>query len=273
MIQLPYLEVFRVSGVDAGEFLHGQVTADTGSLFAGQARFAAYCSPKGQVIAVMLVCRCESDWLIVMDKKLGADVVRRLQQYVMRAKVDISHVPGLQVSGAAHTASSEKGLLEFRPAETDLVYGIGSKSSETDPEAFQQWRKRELLTGVCWMESATSERFIPQMLNLERLGALSFSKGCYPGQEIVARTHYLGKLKRKTILVECEQTLDIHAGDEIQIMVGSETRKGIVIQAVCGPGESTLIQAVAPIDELESVQSINHDGQILSALRVETPSY
>ncbi len=259
MIQLPYLEVFKVSGQDAGEFLHGQFTADTGSLAAGESRFSAYCSPKGQVIALLLVCRHESDWLIVMDGQLGAGVIRRLKQYVMRAKVNFSLLSDFQVSGISEPASQVSDDITLNPAETNLHYALGSNPQQAQPDQAQPeqlfaWRKQEILTGVCWLEPITSERFIPQMLNLEEIGALSFSKGCYPGQEIVARTHYLGKLKRRSIILECEQSLDISPGDEIQIMVGDEPRKGIVIQAINDAARGTMLQAVAPIDYLEKIQ-------------------
>ena len=172
----------------------------------------------------------------------------------MRAKVKFRLIPDWQVSGILEPAPQVSDSFTFNPAETNLHYALGSNPQKAPAELLLAWRKQEIHAGVCWLDPVTSERFIPQMLNLQEIGALSFSKGCYPGQEIVARTHYLGKLKRRSIILESEEDLAVSPGDEIQIIVGEKPRKGVVIQAINDSARGTLLQAIAPVDPLEKIQ-------------------
>jgi len=267
MIQLPNIALYKLSGPDTGDFLHGQLTADTGALADGESRFAAYCSPKGQVIAILLVCRLDSDWLIAMDSELADRVVKRLKMYVLRARVEFHDMPDWRLHGLPEHETGSPGSRVFSPIDTPLRYVTGVPSAP-DMQVSLKWRHKELLSGISWLQAATSERFIPQMLGLEHIGALSFSKGCYPGQEIVARTHYLGKVKRKPLLLECSGTPAVKPADKITLRMGNESRNGIVVDAVCPDGKSTTVLAVAPGEENEKVQQLEFEDQSWPAHRL-----
>ncbi|MDX1381678.1 MAG: hypothetical protein R3233_11180, partial [Xanthomonadales bacterium] len=204
---LTYLAAARVAGPDAAAFLHGQLSADVAALADGAGGFACYCSPRGQVYGLLLVCRRGPDFLLAGAAGLLPGMLQRLRLFVLRARVELALADELGVfgiDGAADAADSEAVNTA-----AGLVYAVSAPRDATDgaPEAASDgWKATELRHGVAWLEPATSERFIPQMLGFDRLGAVSFTKGCYPGQEIIARARYLGKVKRRPLRLLLEDT-------------------------------------------------------------------
>ena len=257
MILLTHLAAARLTGPDTGAFLQAQLAADISALPPGGSTFAAYCNPRGQVIGLLLVGRDDDGWLLVAAADLLDGITRRLKMFVLRSKVRFEPVQTGSVVGllAGEVATGASLLLSPVPG---LVYTL--TEAATDAALLSSWRSEELLLGVCWLNAASTERFIPQMLGLEKIGAVSFSKGCYPGQEIIARTRYLGKLKRRPALVLIEAELDDLPGHDCVLDTGTETLQGVVVDhARPGPGQ-TLALVVAALERETAVQSFEAGG-------------
>ncbi len=210
---LPDWAVIRVTGADAGNFLQGQSTGEVLGLVAGVMGCGAFCTPKGRVIANFRLARIEDAFYLLLAADLAAAVQQRLQRYVLRSKVVIECLERtlLGVWGAGSGPALDglglgrAGAERFRLAETGECHwlaigpdarldGLLPICQPLHPDA---WRWRDLDAGFPLVGAACSEAFLPQMLNLDLLGGVSFKKGCYTGQEIVTRTHFLGQLKRR----------------------------------------------------------------------------
>jgi folate-binding protein YgfZ len=179
------LGVLSVMGKDSASFLQGQMTCDVNALVDGKSQFGAFCNPKGKVIATFLIVKLQENFFLILPKTLLSTVQGVLQRYKLRSKVEFSE-------------------MENFPIERFL-------------------KPAELRTP--WILPETSEQFIPHALKLDKTGAVSFTKGCYTGQEIVARTHYLGDVKRQLNLGLCEPSAIVETNcgiiDENEENVGS----------------------------------------------------
>jgi hypothetical protein len=219
--------VIRAKGDDAGAFLNGQLTQEALKLDVGQARLAGYCSPKGRLLASFVMWRSAPDEiLLACSADLLATTLKRLSMFVLRAKCRLTDasaeialwgvaLPGLLHDSAAHPipetayATSTIGggtaiRLDDAAGATRLLWAAAadatppwSPSTNTDV-----WNWLEVQSGVPRIVARTVEAFVPQMINLELVGGVNFQKGCYPGQEIVARSQYRGTLKRRMVLAE-----------------------------------------------------------------------
>ena len=181
---LPYLAVARVQGPDAAAFLQAQLSADIATLTDGDATFACYCSPRGQVYGLLLVCREPGrpgeagvgDFLLAGAAGLLPSMIERLRRFVLRARATLDPAPDLAICGAPPEETPAPGIYSASP---ELAYRVVDASQcVPDGPAAATWKTLELRHGVAWLDAATSERFIPQMLGFDRLGAVSFSKGC-----------------------------------------------------------------------------------------------
>jgi folate-binding protein YgfZ len=237
---LEYLAAARFSGPDAAAFLQSQLSADIEALEPGDCTFAAYCSPRGQVIALLLVCRDGDSYRVAGSSCLLPGVLERLRIYVFRSRVEFELEPGGSVLGIE--AGSERA---FTPAASGLAYSFAD-ASPSRPEDLNTWKQRELRQNVAWLQSETSEKFIPQMLGYDEIGAVSFSKGCYPGQEIVARARYLGKVKRKPLKLILEETPELAPGSAVELLRAEKwTRAALVDFAPDGSGGALLFLVAA----------------------------
>lgn len=225
---LTYLAVLSVTGKDAAKLLQGQITCNVNDISTSKGCFAAMCNPKGRAIATFLLVKKADGYLLVLPVDLLETVKKRLQMFVLRSDakiVDSSDelcLLGLLEPGQseqAFTTELQQDLISVNfPASTrrkllitDVDKAIRFWSEQVEHQGFRkassnEWHYLDLLSGIPWVTMASSEEFIPQMLNLDKLGGISFNKGCYTGQEIVARTHYLGKSKREMFLAECLTT-------------------------------------------------------------------
>lgn len=231
IMPLNHLAVLRVSGIDATDFLQGQTTCDLKVMNEQSASFGAFCNAKGRVISTFLIVKQQADWLLLLPTELLPSVQKRLQMYVMRAKVVLNDCGAsdclLGLNGGQHDMLGftlpDKHLGTL--TQSFLSVRLGEKNPRylilTQPEVAQQWiaasvqngarlqstavwQLLDIKAGIPWLCAKTSEEYIPQMLNLDQLGGISFNKGCYTGQEIVARTHYLGKAKRAMFVATAE---------------------------------------------------------------------
>jgi folate-binding protein YgfZ len=207
--------VIRASGPDAASFLQSQLTQDVLGLDGRRACLAGWCSAKGRLLASFVVWRPAPDEvLMACSADVLPAVLKRLSMFVLRAKCKLSDATGEVVlhglaGSAAATAAvwrcdavqggTSIGLPSAHGTARALRVGGAAPLPVLDPAA---WAWLEVLSGVPRIVAATAEQFVPQMVNLELVGGVSFQKGCYPGQEVVARSQYRGSLKRRTFLFE-----------------------------------------------------------------------
>ena len=210
--RLPFFGVVRVSGEDRASFLHGQLSNDINNLAIGQACYATYNTPKGRVLANMLVVNRGEDLLLVMAQDLTEAIVKRLRMFVLRAKVVFELMPDLAVSGeladdaephpAAEPQLSFPAQIQENTVEIALPHtgrlkiSVAENAAEYQAGAENAWNLHEIRSGYPWICAATKEAAVAQMLNQHIIGAVHFRKGCYPGQEIIARAQYRGQVKR-----------------------------------------------------------------------------
>lgn len=226
---LTHLGVLKVSGNDAGRLLQGQMTCNINDVAEAKSTFAAMCNPKGRVIATLLIIRKSDYFLLLLSTDLVETVKTKLKMYILRSAAKIEDggddlcVFGLREPGQPAPAFTKEthensvvvnlpGPLNRKLLLTDADNAIQLWTRFIGSEGYRQadsseWRYFDILSGIPWVTAATSEEYIPQMLNIDKLGGISFNKGCYTGQEIVARMHYLGKNKRELALAECRISL------------------------------------------------------------------
>lgn len=218
------LELIHFSGPDAAEFLQGQLTQDVHALEDAGALLAAWCNPKGRVICLGRLLALDDGIGLAVPAELAEAVAKRFLMYRLRARLDVALAHdwrALSVGAAADLAVLEqRGLLPARermasrrahgvtavalggPEPRVEVYGRfaalqSAGVSPTAPLSGEDWRKALIEAGIPTIGTATTEKYTPHMLNLDRLGAVNFQKGCYTGQEVVARTEHLGSVKRR----------------------------------------------------------------------------
>lgn len=235
---LETFSVVEITGADAVSFLQGQVTNDIAGAPVGQARLAGYCTAQGRLLATFVMWRepraqaqDESTVRAIVRADIALALVKRLGMFVLRAKAKLAVVP-LAVAGITGL-TEECAALEAALGQTlpRLPWQVLSHESGTwialpgnpvsrwwwvapanAPEACEalaghlspgdpdQWQAEDVKAGLPWIQAATQDLFIPQTVNLDLIDGVSFTKGCYPGQEIVARSHYRGTLKRRMAL-------------------------------------------------------------------------
>ncbi|HUQ75747.1 MAG TPA: folate-binding protein [Burkholderiales bacterium] len=199
--------LLSVTGSDARAFLHAQLTNDVANLPADRSAIAGWCSAKGRLLASFLVIPAADGFFLQLSRDIAAPVAKRLSMFVLRAKVKVAdeseaweqygvwdaalNVEGVAWTGKAATVRVGDGrYLQLAPA------GELKEPANAD-EA--QWTLQEIRAGRPLITSATQDQFVPQMVNFEAIGGVDFHKGCYPGQEIVARAQYRGQVKRRMV--------------------------------------------------------------------------
>jgi len=215
---IPGFSLLHVSGSDAVSFLHAQLTCEVETLADGTGGTAAWCNPKGRVISTFLVYRLNDEFFLLLPSVLRDYVIRRLNMFILRADVRIcDFTEDRSLLGVRdHSENSQifnitklnERLHLFQPdveAERCLIVDKNEVLQKvwTDlarsfkPVDSRCWNLLDIKAGISWLNTKTTEQFLPQELNLEETGGLSFGKGCYPGQEVVARVHYRGQVKRR----------------------------------------------------------------------------
>lgn len=264
--RLSQFALIEFSGADAAAFLQGQLSCDVAALEPGQAAYGSYNTPKGRMLASFLLWRGAESFCMQLPAPLAEATRKRLAMYVLRAQVRIAE-PGLALTGIAgrdvaaaiggtalpaadlRLATVEDGLLlrldaeryEFiSPATPQGLPGAGGSPAD--------WDLLEIRAGIPWVLPATREQFVPQYANLDLIGGISYSKGCYPGQEIVARTHYLGRLKQRMYRAMLESADAPAPGDALYSSAYGDQASGMVVNAAPAPGGGHELLVVAHID-------------------------
>jgi tRNA-modifying protein YgfZ len=194
------LGVLAFRGPDAARFLQGQLSADVQKLSTGQSTLAGLHNPQGRVIALLGLLRsADQEFLAVLPRELAVDAAQRLRKVTFRSKVAIDEASDLRVFGVdTGAAPADMSTLAWGTRSLCLVpadRGAGMTPGNADDVA--RWARTDVAEGIPQVYAATSETFVAQMLNLDLLGAIAFDKGCYTGQEVIARAHYRGRVKRR----------------------------------------------------------------------------
>ena len=240
--------LLSVSGADAREFLHAQLTNDIQNLPSGRAALAGWCSAKGRLLASFLVVPWGEGFLLQLARDLVPAVGKRLSMFVLRSKVKIADeserwmqfgIWGEAMPGDVFSVSGTEPAVrvKFDGARALL---ISNQAPQGTPVDESRWTLDEIRAGRPLITSATQELFVPQMVNLHALGGVDFKKGCYPGQEIVARTQYRGQLKRHMIHAQVPAATELKPGADFQ---------GGTIVDIAPTGSGSELLAVVPISE------------------------
>jgi folate-binding protein YgfZ len=258
---LDHLGVIALNGPDAASFIHNQLTNDFLLLDAQHARLAAYCSAKGRMQASFIGLHGQPEQLLlVCSRDLLAATLKRLSMFVLRAKVKLHDASaeyalwgltgaaciGLHDS-AAWTLGQVDGaqLIQLYPAQqTQRQLWIGAVNSAPPHVPLcsaADWALGDVLSGIATVNAPVFEAFVPQMLNYESVGGVSFKKGCYPGQEVVARSQFRGTLKRRAYILRTADAWPqgaspvLQAGQELFSAADAEQACGTVVQAAYAP--------------------------------------
>lgn len=289
---LSHLGLLQLSGADTLTFLQGQVTNDVKQLDGQIAHYSGYCNPKGRLLALFLAFAHHDHIHLQLPKELIASIAKRLKMYVMRSKVEIQDVSesiikiGLNGARAIELLSPlfsqipqsdyelvslENGAIIKLPGNqprfeifTDIANAPtiwNSLALHAKVADATYWELQEIQAGIPEVYAKTQEEFVPQMLNLDLLNGINFKKGCYTGQEIVARTHYLGTVKRRTQLAHIDSDLAHNPGDDVLNSNGDSVGKVVK----CAPSFNGGFDLLAEV-RLESVEAgqLNVNGNALN---------
>lgn len=266
---LTHWGLMRARGADAAAFLHGQLTSDIEHLSPDRAQLAGYCSAKGRLQASFLVWRPAPDEiLLAVHASVLQAVLKRLAMFVLRARCRLEDASreltlvGLAGERAASLCGDARAwerrvhdgatLIRLPDAAgvARALWVATTPPAEVDTLSLERWRWLEVESGVPCIEAATVDRFVPQMLNLELLGGVDFRKGCYPGQEVVARSQYRGTLKRRMFLFDVAGAAQ--AGQELFHSADPGQPAGLVANAAPRPdGAGTSLLAEVKLAALE----------------------
>lgn len=278
---LTSLAVIRFSGADARAFLHGQLTCDVEALTLERSTYGSYCTPKGRMLATFLLWRSGEGYLMQLPATLRAAVQKRLSTFILRSKVTAVDATGeyellgLSGKGAAtfvrlvsakapddiHAVTHTHGVTTLRlPGERfELVVPVAEAPRVKDLLAHQavvtdeqHWNWLDIRAGIPTLTAATQEEFVPQMANLDLIGGVSFTKGCYTGQEIVARMHYRGTLKQRMYRASIENGEPPHLGDKLYSAATGTQSCGMIVNAAPAPDGVFDVLAVMQISAAES---------------------
>ena len=213
--------VLSVTGADARDFLHAQLTNDIQNLPPERAALAGWCSAKGRLLATFLVIPGPQGYLLQLARDLAPAVAKRLSMFVLRSKVKIADESdawtqsGFWDADFAENLVWDEGRVTVPVGERRFLRLEPVASTAPMCQASEEtWYAQEIRAGRPLITAATQDQFVPQMVNLETLGAVDFRKGCYPGQEIVARAQYRGQVKRRMVRLPAPQGARLQPGQE-----------------------------------------------------------
>jgi len=283
LTDLSHYGLLCFSGDDSQAFLQSQLSCDVMEVKTHQAQYGSYCTPKGRVLANFILWQRNDEWMMQLPISLCAPIQKRLSMFILRSKVKISDcsdqwirigIAGIEacrkvgevMETSLHacpqlrvTHTSQTSVLCHAPDRLELtaseayareLWQILSKNAR--PVGAACWSWLEIQAGIPAIFPATQEQFIPQMINLDLIGGVSFKKGCYPGQEIVARTHYLGKLKRRMYLAKIVTDSPVFVGDDLFSADTQDQSCGKIVNAAPSPNGGYDVLAVIPQSSAET---------------------
>ena len=260
---LDHLGVLQFSGEDAGAFLQAQLSCDVAGVSLRSSTWGAYCSPKGRMLANFLLWREEAGFFMALSRDILPAVQKYISKFVLRSKVKVSDASDAVVLAGAAGAQADRALrgvfsdFPATPNEVCRAPGTGTVVRLEDgrfvlalaasaapallrrlegslrPADARVWRWLDIRQGLPLVTAPTQDKLIPQMANLELIGGVNFDKGCYPGQEVVARTQHLGKVKRRMFLANVAAAAQ--AGDALYSDDLGDQASGMVVNAEASP--------------------------------------
>ena len=277
---LVHIGLIRFSGTEAQAFLHNQLTCDVGALASGSSTYGAYCTPKGRVLTTFLLWRAGEEFFMQLPTSLREPIQKQLSKYILRAKVKAADVSSEWVLLGIAGKDSEAVVRQAVGAVPNVVHGLAqtpdatviklsgeryeivaarnkaqailaSLASTTEKAGSDYWCWLDIRAGIANILPATQEVFVPQMVNLDLIGGVSLTKGCYPGQEIVARMHYRGTLKQRMYLANVSGTQLPEPGDKLYSPDFGEQACGTIVNAARSPEGGHVVLAVIQIASAE----------------------
>ena len=281
---LGFMGVIAVHGADAGSFLQSQLSNDITPVDAGASQLSAFCTPKGRILGLMRIFHSGDNYYLRLPVDSLDAVLERLRMYVLRADVTLEdatenflrlgisgeHAPeylaaaGLDVPGEVDAISHSGDSTVIRVPGSTPRYELYLTSLEAAksiwdtlnvhaaPVGEPVWRLLDIVAGIPNIFAATAETFVPQMVNLQLVNGVNFKKGCYPGQEIVARMQYLGTLKRRMYLGHVARDEPTFPGDQLFTAADPEQAAGRIVDAQPHPDGGQLALAVVQISAAEA---------------------
>ena len=284
VFDLQHLALIAVDGDDAEDFLQGQLSNDLREIVPDRIQLSAWCSPKGRVLTCFLVFRHDGRLVLQLPESLLEQTLKRMRMFVLRAKATLVDA-GLSWMRMGVVGADAESCLRDRvgalPVDADELRSVDGLSiirlrgrrpryeivggheavvsvwnscrQVATAAGAEAWELLDIEAGIASIGPATSDAFVPQMINLDRVGAVSFTKGCYVGQEIVARTQHLGRIKRRMYRAHWSGSSGIGPGDTLESGGDSAPLKAQVVNARAVPDGGFDVLAVIPIDAVGSV--------------------
>ena len=278
--ELSQFGLIRFSGAEAQDFLHNQLTCDVIALKPGRSTYGAYCTPKGRVLASFLLWRAEQGFFMQLPSSLREPIQKQISKYILRSKVKAADATAewalLGVTGKDATALAQRvagkalhtvhelvqtpdsmvirlpgdrfEIVAAREKAPSILEMLAAEAEKVDAE---HWQQQIIRAGVPVILPATQEAFVPQMVNLDLIGGVSYDKGCYPGQEIVARMHFRGTLKQRMYLASVASTEPPQPGEKFYSPAFGEQACGTVVNAARSPDGGHDLLAVLQISAAE----------------------
>lgn len=271
--------VIKVTGTDAQQFLNKQLTANLSDMTPHQAQLAAYCSPQGRVLSSFIVLQnTTEEFLLICRQDIIDLTLKRLKMFILRSNVTLTAAPELIIHAHINTLLPEQNAASSQPWSVQkintsthinlssvkniqrqlIVSSSTSHPSEAGNLTNNMWDWLAIRSGFYMVNANTRDEFIPQMLNYESLGAISFNKGCYPGQEVVARSQFRGSVKRRLTIIQATHPLQTGGTiyDESQAPIAN------ILTAAPAPNTNTTqwhALAVLPTQSTQSVLKIEQE--------------
>jgi hypothetical protein len=301
LADLSHLGLLAVTGEDAATFLQGQLTNDVRLLDGSNSQYAGYCTAKGRLLATLMLWKHADTYYLQLNGAIAPAIMKRLSMFILRSKVKISSADqsnsgqirfGIAGNGAStmlaeifpdiprqphqiifHDDTTLLRLPGIAPRFEIIAPSVAAPalweklSQKLKPIGTSRWEWLDIRAGIPQVTAATQEAFVPQMLNLDLLDGINFKKGCYTGQEIVARTHYLGKVKRRAQLAHIDSQQIPQAGEDV---FGSGTTEpvGKIVNVAAAPtgGFDLLVEIRMEVIEAGAIHWQAQDGPILELL-------
>src|SRR5690348_5336123 len=259
---LSHNALIEVTGDDATEFLHAQFTNDVQALPMGGAQWNGWCSAKGRLLATFLLVKRAQGYLMLLPAEIAAPIAKRLGMFVLRSKVKIADASarfarfGVAGKDAAAVAATSPDAIALGDGRFVVIVPVAEADATRErlaacamPVGRDAWEWTSIQAGIPTIVAATQEAFVPQMANFDLVGGVSFRKGCYPGQEIVARTQYRGILKRRMALAHVAGDAPA-AGQKVYSRAFGDQAAGEVVSAAPAPEGGADLLVVAQIESL-----------------------
>jgi folate-binding protein YgfZ len=275
LADLSQFDVLTISGQDSADFLHAQFTSDVSALGVNELQQSSWCNIKGRVIASFLLYRSQNGYYLLLKRDMTELILKRLSMFVLRSRVSIENKSneliriGIRGDNShqlyqqfleSNSEASTITLLSIKGAvprsivlcAPDLAKVLWQKLAEQSiAVGSSHWSLFDIRAGIAWVGESGSEEFLPQSLNLDLTGGLSFSKGCYPGQEIIARMHFRGKLKQRLFLAQVSVKEKPAAKTRLYVP-GLNQHVGMMVNSVVQENDNCLMLVVLDLESKNS---------------------